>query len=634
MIPHTNRTQATFTKYTLLLLVSMFALQLSTRPAFAQEQDDESDATSQEEEEESSDKEDGEEDLEEGPSEDYEELDKLKKLEEEALQVKMLDSENWNPELLAPYRGVMASVRYEAGVIHELHGLPTAAPRGAALCEHPAVKARFDRTLVLGKSVPTSEPEIRAYLDFFDGRGKPTLVRWLRRMGYYEEMILETLKEEGLPEDLIYVAMIESGFSPTAKSHASAVGVWQFIQTTGEAMGLRIDRYVDERRDPVKATRAAAMYLQKQYDRYNSWPLALAAYNGGPGLMNKEIDRHNSNDYWFIARQRGMYDETRRYVPKVLSVALMAKNPDIFGLEGVIKYKSWSYDVVEVENPTKLSTIAQAISSNVKELRDLNPELRRAATPPMSNKTPYMLRIPKGKSMAFIKAFDKVSKPSSEEDFFTHEVKFGESLTLLSKHYGIKKRILRSINGLDKNERMTPGDFIIIPGTKKEPAAETKKDHEVVLVPAASFDYGDSKKHYIYTTVAGDKVEDIARAFGLNPADIAIWNAVDIGAKLREDMHLQLYLDADKEFESLAIHDASSYKVVAYGSDEFKKLSIAKRAARRKRSSGRRYHKVRPGQSLWTIARRHRTTVKKLKRLNPKLRRSNTLQPGDKIRVK
>lgn len=597
--------------------------------ALAQEDDDASQEAEEEESEESS------EEIEEVESEDYEELDALKKLEEEALKVEMLDSEQWNPELLAPYRGVLADVRREAGIIHELHGLPRAAIKGSALCDHPAVKSRFEQTEVLGKSVPVQEPELRAYLDFFDGRGKPTLVRWLRRMGYYEEMILGVLREEGLPEDLIYVAMIESGFSPTAKSHASAVGVWQFIATTGEEMGLRIDRHVDERQDPVKATRAAARYLKLLHSRYDSWPLALAAYNGGPGLVNKEMGRYNSNDYWFIARQRGMYDETRRYVPKVLAVSLMAKNPDIFGLEGLIAHEPAKFDVVEVENPTRLSLIASAVSTDVETLRKLNPELRAAATPPMEGGEFYMLRIPAGTARAFVKRFDKVSTTREGEDYFLHEVRFGESLTLLAKHYGVKKRVLRAVNGLGKRERVRSGELLVIPGKEEERAVVTGSNKELVLVPSASFDYGETRTHYIYRANAGDRPRDIARALRLNAADIAIWNAVEPDAKLREGMYLQLYLDPAVEVESLAIQKAERYQVVAYGSEAYKKLHIArKKATSSKRGSGRRYHKVRPGQSLWTIARKYRTTVKQLKRLNPKLRRSHTLQPGEKVRVR
>lgn len=571
--------------------------------------------------------------LEDKQSEDYEELDALHKLEQEAMRPVMLDSEAWDPELLAPYRGAMTHMRREAGVMPDLHGLKAKAPRGAALCEHPAVKGRIDETRVLGSAIRTSEPELRAYLDFFDGRGKPTLVRWLQRMGRYEQMIVEVLNEEGLPEDLIYVAMIESGFSPTARSHASAVGVWQFIETTGGEMGLRIDRHVDERRDPVKATRAAARYLQKLHTRYESWPLALAAYNAGSGLMNKEIDRYNSNDYWFIAKQRGMYDETRRYVPKVIAVAMMAKNADVFGLESVIKHEGWRYDVVEVENPTRLSVIASAIGVSIKDLKVLNPELRSTSTPPMQKGEHYTLRVPEGKSKAFVSHFDKLREP---DKFTLHEVRFGESVKVIAAHYGIKTRVLRAINGLGKRERVRAGEQLVISGEKgaKEDRSTKASEKEIVLVPAPSFQYGEEKKHYVYETNSQDRVEDIARAFGLNGADVAIWNALDSRAKLRGGMHLQLFIDADREITSLALRDASEYEVVAYGSKEYEKLSIAKKASRSRKSKGRKYHKVRAGQSLWTIARKHRTTVKKLKRLNPKLKRSNTLQPGDRVRVR
>mgnify|MGYP006189602111 CR=1 FL=1 len=223
----------------------------------------------------------------------------------------------FNPDLLAPSTGTLAAVQRDSGrVVELLSGKRSRV--GAELLTIPAVRERFEHTTMFGLTVH-DEPSVRAYLDFFDGRGKPILAKWLSRMGRYETLIEHVLEEEGLPGDLIYVAMIESGFSPYATSPAAAAGVWQFIPTTATDMGLRVDRWVDERRDPVKATHAAARYLKLLYSRFESWPLALAAYNAGAGLMRSEIEKHNSNNYWRIQSNRGMYDETRRYVPKIIA---------------------------------------------------------------------------------------------------------------------------------------------------------------------------------------------------------------------------------------------------------------------------------------------------------------------------
>ena len=233
--------------------------------------------------------------------------------------------------------------------------------------------------------------------------------------------------------------------------------------------------------------------------------------------------------------------------------------------------------------------------------------------------------------------FDKVYVPEDERDFELHAVRFGESIAMLATHYGVKIRVLRAINGYGKRERLKLGEQVVIP--RQEAAKSTSEgkksgDKELVLVPAPTFDYGESRSAYIYRAQRGDRLEDVARAFGVSEADAAIWNALDVGAKLRDGMHLQLFLEEQAETDSLALRPASEYQVVAYGSPEYERLSQSKRASKRGRSSSSRYHKVRAGQSLWTIARKHRTTVAKLKRLNPKLKRDDTLQPGDKIRVR
>ena len=565
-----------------------------------------------------------------GLAEDYEELEQLEQLEAQALQPAMVGDEGpWRPELLAPYQGVMASARRDAGLIHELRGLPEAAPRGAALCDMEAVRERLAAATLFGEPIPVDEPGVRAHLDFFDGRGKGLLARWLGRMGRYEPMIRQVLREEGLPEDLLYVAMIESGFSPTARSPAAATGVWQFIASTGREMGLKINRHVDERRDPIKATRAAARYLKWLYERYDSWPLALAAYNGGLGMIDREIDRHNSNDYWFIRRHEGMYQETRRYVPRIMAAAIIAKHRDVFGLASVEPAPAWDFDLVEVENPTRLTTLAEAVGVELEALRDLNPELRAAATPPTSGGRTYTLRIPAGTAKEFVARFDELDP--DEQAHQLHRVAIGESVELIAAHYGVKPRVLRALNGLGKRARFSYGVGVIIPETMRGSWEPPKsKERPIVFIPEEAIT-PESMERRIYAVNPGDDLEILGRAFRLNPADIALWNALDPGAKLHDGMHLQLFFASGAAPETLALQPDERFHVVAMGSEAHQKLVRKRRAKRRGR---RRYHRVRPGESIWLIARRYRTTVKRIKRLNPKLRRSNTLQPGDRIRVR
>ncbi len=563
---------------------------------------------------------------------DYEEMEQLEQLEASSLAPTVLGlSGEWNPDLLAPYSGMVAAIRRDAGLIHELRGLPEATPRGSKLLEVESARQRLRATEFLGRPAPLDQAAVLAYIDFFDGRGKPLLSRWLRRMQRYEPMIREVLSEEGLPEDLIYVAMIESGFNPTTRSPAAAVGLWQFIEPTGLEMGLRIDRHVDERRDPVKATRAAARYLKYLHERFGAWPLALASYNGGLGLIDRETDRYNTNNYWVLRRRDAMYEETRRYVPRITAAGIIGKNLDLFGLKEVVAtgHQEWTYDLVQVENPTRLSTIASAVGTDVDTLRDLNPELRTNATPPPLVKgNTYPLRIPRGTAPEFVARFDKVDVTGAHE---VHQVQVGENIDILGRIYGIKPRVLRAANDLGKRERLTYGESIIIPLEAKGTWSPDDKKKETVFVPRDSMTSLEGRAHYVYEVNEGDTVEVLGRAFGLNPADIIIWNDLDPDARLHDGMHLQIFLPPDRDVPTPVLQPASEYQVIAFGSPAYEQLQ---RAKQRRRARRRRYHRVRPNESLWLIARRYKTTVGKLRRLNPSLRRSNTLQPGEKIRVK
>lgn len=559
---------------------------------------------------------------------DYEEVTKLEELEEETLGAVLVgQSTKYDSQLLAPFRGTLSSLHEDLGYVAELHQLSGMPPAGAKLLDVDAVRKRFENTQVLGLT-QHNQPTVRAYLDFFDGRGKPILAGWIERMARYAPLIKKTLREEGLPEDLVYVAMIESGFSPWARSPANAVGLWQFIRSTGRYMDLRIDAYVDERRDPVKATRAAARYLTYLHDKFGSWPLALAGYNGGPGLVARTIRKHNSNNYWFICRQKGMYSETRRYVPKVIAAALVAKNADIFDLDILDEHEAWDFDVVEVDPRTRLSLVAQAVGADVDTLEDLNPELLRNYTPP--GKTKYQLRIPAGTTKKFVENFDKV-KTEEGAEHVTYRVRFGESVRMIGERMEVAPRVIRAANGLDQDELPQFGQEIVIPkkalGTWKP--RKRRRSKKVILLPSKKFDH-PNKARFFYQVNDGDTLDAMARGLGVKPADIIMWNDLDPTAHLKEGLYLQIFLPKDRKVDSLALAAGEEVKPIVIGSNEHKAY---KRKKSRGSGRGRRWHRVRSGESLWLIARKYKVTVKKLKRWNRRLRRSNTLQPGQKILV-
>ena len=244
---------------------------------------------------------------------------------------------------------------------------------------------------------------VERFIGIFTGRQQDRMALYLKRSGRYEGMIRAKLRERGMPEDLLYLSMIESGFNPTAKSHASAVGLWQFIEDTGERYGLRVDGYVDERKHPEKSTDAALRYLGDLHDQFGSWYLAAAAYNTGEGRVARVMrqvtgkEKGGDADFWRIRGR--LPSETREYVPLMVAAALIGKEPEKYGLGGVQRWMPLETDEVQVPAGTRLSLVAEAVGVSENELKRLNPHLVRAMTPP--GKKAYAVRVPRGRTERF-----------------------------------------------------------------------------------------------------------------------------------------------------------------------------------------------------------------------------------------
>lgn len=253
-------------------------------------------------------------------------------------------------------------------------------------------KIKFDMPVDMNR-------QVKAYLVYFSTERKEVIRRFLARSTRYLPIIHEIFHEHGLPEDLAYLAMVESGFNPHAYSHAHACGMWQFIRGTAVRYGLTINNYVDERRDPEKSTVAAARYLTDLYKRFGSWYLAAASYNCGEGRVQREIDAGTHKNFWELSANERLPTETKNYVPQMIAAMIIAKNPEKFGFRNVPYLPPLKYDTVKVNEPTSLKAAAVASGVSVEEIQMLNPELRRGVTPP---DTPvYALRIPKNATERF-----------------------------------------------------------------------------------------------------------------------------------------------------------------------------------------------------------------------------------------
>ena len=303
------------------------------------------------------------------------------------------------------------------------------------------------RRLQFSKEV-VENPKVRHFVRYYSTTGKIRFQELLGRSGKYMPMIAKVLSQEGLPEELGYLALLESEFVVNITSRNGAVGLWQFITTTARRYGLRIDEWVDERRDPVKSTRAAAAYLKDLHDYYGRWYLATAAYNAGPGNVDKALQQSGAKDFWHIKAKTQLTEETRNFVPKFVAISLIAMDPSKYGLNDVRYDAPLDYEEVELKAPMKLAALAQSAEADIPDLRNLNPALLRDRTPP--DEQGFRIKLPVGKaSVLLAKTTEKpVEKDVEPTQVVTHEVRRGETLFSIARFYGLEVRTLMEFNGL------------------------------------------------------------------------------------------------------------------------------------------------------------------------------------------
>lgn len=312
-------------------------------------------------------------------------------------------------------------------------------------------------------------------IERYQSEGRREVVgRWLDRSTRYLTMIREVFRKKGLPQDLAFTAMVESGFNPLAVSRAGAKGLWQFMEKTARRYGLRVDRWVDERLDPEKSTVAAAEYLRDLFDQFGHWFLAQAAYNAGEVKVARAVARARTNDFWVIARGRWLREETKQFVPQIQAAALIAREPERYGFL-ITPESPLDYEVVSIPFSVDLKRLAIYADLAPELLRDLNPELRRGMTPPNG---PYSLKVPPGSTPGVQAALERLAAeraqlarsqrtrgakpPASHPAHGVHVVKPRDTLSEIAKRYGVTVAELARLNGLDPEARIYPGDRIRI----------------------------------------------------------------------------------------------------------------------------------------------------------------------------
>ena len=376
---------------------------------------------------------------------------------------------------------------------------------------------------------------VRYYMEYFQGPARERFNIWLGRLPRFEGMIRARFRARGVPEDLVYLALIESGYSSTAVSRANAVGMWQFIRGTGQRYGLRIDTWVDERRDPFKATEAAAAYLADLNDQFGSWYLAAAAYNGGSGRVTRgirrlRVDSLSDETFFDLSDRRYLRSETRDYVPKLIAAALLAKSPTAYGFDpdSIPEYPPYVFDEVTVPDATGLDVIAGLADTTVAAIVDLNTHYVRGVTPPNER---AVVRVPRGTGARVIEQYAALP-PSDRVNFLEHVVRGGETLSEIGERYGVSVSLLRSANGNIDPARLRIGRRLVVPVSK---AARVRATSGAAPRPTSAV-----TGVRVHVVRSGDTLWGLAQRYGVRVSDLRGWNDLLEDDVLRVGQRLQV----------------------------------------------------------------------------------------------
>jgi membrane-bound lytic murein transglycosylase D len=500
-----------------------------------------------------------------------------------------------------------AQQKSEPAPIDETNGMSPSADAGTkAKVAAEIKKTHSDLPLMM-------TDQVAGYISYFSGRGRGVFERAFSRSGRYHDMIMSTLKQEGVPQDLIYLAQAESGFHPLAVSRVGARGIWQFMASRGRGYGLYHNMWVDDRQDPERSTRAAARHLKDLYNQFGDWYLAMAAYNSGPGTVQAAVKRTGYADFWELYRRNVLPKETRNYVPIILAVTIMTKNPSQYGLDAVVMEHPAAYDTVTIHYPVDLRLVAECINSTPAELQDLNPSLLRLTTPREGR---FDLHLPAGTKGQYETAMASI--PADMRLWWRyHTVHSGDTLAALARTYRVTAKSIAAANHLDGTELAVDAKLVIPIAPGKHPLSDN-----------ATY----ARRITRYKVHKGDTVESVAENFGVSPLMLRRWNGIR-GNSLSGRRVLALHLPVTPSAHdgegaartSKTKHpktETASTKPPATKSAQIERLKTEKEGPSPVAVV---HHKVKTGETLYSIANAYRTTVAALKRDN---RNVAVLRPG------
>ncbi|MFP5520612.1 MAG: LysM peptidoglycan-binding domain-containing protein [Bdellovibrionia bacterium] len=459
------------------------------------------------------------------------------------------------------------------------------------------------------EKIPTEiNPQVEMWISYFQGRGRPHMERYLARSTRYEKLMKRVLRDNGLPEDLFYIALIESGFSSHATSHAAAVGYWQFIRGTGKRYGLEISRFVDERRDPVLATQAAAEYFKGLYSIFGSWYLAMASYNVGENRVKKEVVRNNTKDFWELHRLRRLPKETMNYVPKYIAAKLIGTDPKKYGFDEIDYLPAIEFDHISIDKPVNLRVMAEKMNFNYEDFKALNPKFKGEVAP-LKNDT-LSLRIPPGsKEVAIVAASESVVENlefiADAGDTETYRIRRGDTLSSIAKKYRTTVAFLRDINDLPKRKKLRVGMRIQVPDrtpvSSKRPVVkkEVKVKERVQTGP-------------FYIVQSGDSLYTIAKKYDTSIAELQRLNNLRRGSVIKAGVKIKVPVKNQPEQPN--VEEQKEAKAQQGTSNSRKKINNSKKVAQKK--PAKKLHVVKRGENLSTIANRYNVPIRDLIKKN------------------
>jgi membrane-bound lytic murein transglycosylase D len=443
--------------------------------------------------------------------------------------------------------------------------------------------------------------QVAGYISYFSNRGRGTFERAFARSGRYHDMMVSILKQEGVPQDLIYLAQAESGFHPLAVSRVGARGIWQFMGSRARGYGLQHSMWVDDRQDPEKSTRAAARHLRDLYAQFGDWYLAMAAYNSGPGTVQAAVKRTGYADFWELYRRNVLPKETRNYVPIILAMTIVSKNLSQYGFDDVSMDEPVAYDAVTVDYPVDLHLVAECVDATPAQLQELNPSLLRLTTPRVGT---FVLHLPQGTKDQYQTAIATI--PIDMRLWWRyHKVQPGDTLASLARSYRVTAKSIATANHLEGTELEADAEIVIPVAPGKHPLSDT-----------ATY----ARRITRYRVHKGDTVETVAENFGVSAQMVRRWNGLPRGDSLRGRKVLALHLPVTPgtETASAASQPAGHTRKTTQtanakgpaGNSENNSIEDASGQATVLR------HTVKSGETLYSIATTYKTTVAALKRDN------------------